>query len=138
MCKCLYYWRTAVKTIIFIIIDTISINLTDRKTPILINFGLKTFDMLISRFIVSVLCSAFTSPSTPTRQASLTRLSDFLLDRKPKQYCWCLMALQLGYETNLLRFRQLVVAGKCKIYVPRHDFLPSPDARVKVQLSQWQ
>lgn len=48
--KCLYYWRTAVKTIIFIIIDTISINLTDRKTLIFINFGwnlLRSFDMLI-------------------------------------------------------------------------------------------
>lgn len=110
LCKCLYYWRTAVKTIIFIIIDTISINLTGRKTLIFINFG--KFDMLIFFYCIAFML-AFTIKA---RQASLTRLSDFLLDHKTKQYddvWWCFNSY---YETNLLRFRQLVVTAMLNLW----------------------
>lgn len=116
LCKCLYYWRTAVKTIIFIIIDTISINLTGRKRWFsstlevwYVNF------LLLYRFYAGVNHQFLYSKAC---QASLTRLSDFLLDHKMKQYddvWWCFNSTTS--ETNLLRFRQLVVLQKWKIYV---------------------
>lgn len=65
-------------------------------------------------FMLALTVNSFSAvKALLTRQASLSlsfgRLSDFLLSRKTKQYddvWWCFNSY---YETNLLRFRQLVV-----------------------------